>query len=151
MSSVAVSLSRGGLLALLGGFLVSLLILLWRSARFTQLGTALLVLFLALGLVVWFGLNQVQERLATVWKGEALEENRFTMWAYVLPLTKDFPLWGTGYGTFGYVEPLRRGPQEDPTLFWQHAHNDYLQALIEGGAVRLLLSGLAIALVFRRG
>jgi tetratricopeptide (TPR) repeat protein len=33
---------------------------------------------------------------------------------------------------------------------WENAHNDYVEALVEGGAVRLVLSLLAIGLVYRQ-
>jgi hypothetical protein len=106
LSAVVFSLSRGGLLALLGGGLVCLLINLSCSPRFLRAGTALLIVAMALGLVTWFGFDRVEARLATLWQGEALQEDRIAVWSYTLPLVKDFPLWGTGWGTFPYVEPL---------------------------------------------
>ena len=51
------------------------------------------------------------------------------MWARTLPLVGDFPLWGSGLRTFQYLEPLSRGPSDDNTVFWNFAHNDYLQLL----------------------
>src|SRR5205085_12586683 len=57
----------------------------------------------------------------------------------------DFGLLGSGYGTLGYVEPLaRRGNyiigNNVTFLYVDHAHNDYLEALIEGGVPRLALT-----------
>jgi tetratricopeptide (TPR) repeat protein len=63
---------------------------------------------------------------------------------------KDFPLWGTGYGTFVYVEFMRRTSAADEALY-VYAHNDYLEALVEGGLVRFLLSLAAVGLVARLG
>ena len=73
------------------------------------------------------------------------------LWSGALPIAKDFPVWGTGYGTYQYVDPLYRA---DTTLgghLVDHVHNDYLEMLVEGGLVGLLLSLLAIGLVFRLG
>src|SRR5262249_45531338 len=122
-----------------------------RSRRLPRLGPALLIACGALGLVTWFGFRAVEARLATLWQGDALQEDRLGMWTRTLPLVKDFPVWGTGLGTFPYVAPLGRGPAADATLFYQHAHNEYLQALVEGGLARLALSVAAVALVFGLG
>src|SRR5262249_13399552 len=72
------------------------------------------------------------------------------LWSRLLPSVKDFPIWGTGYGTLEYLEPLyRTNPANDSIV--TNAENDYLEALLEGGVVRLALSLLAIGLVFRLG
>ena len=82
---------------------------------------------------------------------ENLEADRLSLWSRALPIAKEFPLWGTGLGTFPVVEPLHRTSERDAFLYYDHAHNDYLQALVEGGIVRLVLSLVTIGLVFRFG
>ncbi len=150
VSSVVFSLSRGGFLALLGGGLVGLLGRRAGAGRSFAV-VSVLTVFLAFGLLAWFGLPRVEARLATVWKEDALEEGRFPMWRNVLGGVKDFAITGTGYGTFRHVEPLSRRPGDDPNLYYEHAHNDYLEALVEGGLPRLVLSLVAIAFVYRLG
>jgi tetratricopeptide (TPR) repeat protein len=60
-----------------------------------------------------------------------------------------FPIWGTGYGTFQFVEPgFRTTPS---AALNEHAHNEYLEAAAEGGIVRFALTLLAVALVMRLG
>jgi O-antigen ligase/tetratricopeptide (TPR) repeat protein len=143
-----VSLSRGGVVALAaaggaGGVL---------AARRHGGGVAGLGLVAAagVGLVAWFGPAAAAARLATL-DDSPLAEGRLQVWERVLPLAADFPLWGAGYGTFQFVEPLTRRPGDDPTLLWDHAHNDYLETLVEGGATHLLLAAVAIGLVVRAG
>jgi tetratricopeptide (TPR) repeat protein len=68
-----------------------------------------------------------------------------------LPIAWSFPIWGTGYGTFEQVEVLYRSDARDATATYHHAHNDYLELLLEGGIVALALGVLAIGLVYRRG
>ena len=63
-----------------------------------------------------------------------------------LKVAKDFPVFGTGNGTFRYVEPLHRTSEVDVGIDYEYAHNDYLEALVEGGLVRLMVSLLAIGL-----
>ena len=63
----------------------------------------------------------------------------------------EFPLWGAGYGTFPYLERMTRTAAPAGDVLWEHAHNDYLEFLLEGGATALALALLAVGLVFRLG
>ncbi len=56
------------------------------------------------------------------------QDERITAWVDVLPGVKDFPLWGTGYGTFLYVEQMRRNRLRALDLGWDYAHNEYIEA-----------------------
>jgi O-antigen ligase len=49
----------------------------------------------------------------------------------------DFPLFGSGAGTFEDVSPRVQEPDE--TLIANHAHNDYLESLATTGAVGFLI------------
>jgi O-antigen ligase len=151
LSSVAVSLSRGGMLSVLAGAAVCLSIRLAGSRRWLRLETAMLVLASVLGLLCWFGIGRIQARLETLWTGQAFQEGRLPLWTRVFPLITQYPLLGTGQGTFQFVEPLSRPPGESPAFYWEHAHNDYLEVWVEGGLVQLMLSLLTIALVFHLG
>jgi tetratricopeptide (TPR) repeat protein len=151
LGAVVLSLSRGGFLALLAATTVGLLLAARRAPRSVPLGALAVVAGLAFLVIGSFGLGRVQARLATVTGGTAFHENRLPMWSRVLPSVADFPLWGSGYGTFDFVELLTRRTAEDTGYLYEHAHNDYLEALLEGGLVRLVLSLLAIAFVFVAG
>lgn len=151
LASVLLSLSRGAMLALLGAGVVCLAIRIGRSPQRARLEGVLLVLVLAGGVAAWFGLEAIESRVATVLQGDALEESRGPLWLRLLPVVRDYPVFGTGYGTFSYVEPTQHAGAEDPDLAAEHAHNDYLEALIEGGALRLSISLVAIGVVFWMG
>ncbi len=148
VGSVLFCLSRGGFVALACGGILCLFLRPPQSFNAVRLPAAALAVILALGLLAWFGFGRVQDRLATLWEGEAAQ-TRLSLWQDVLPLSGEFPLWGTGYGTFRYVEPMRRSTAAD--LISEHAENDYLEALVEGGLARLLLSLAAVVLVARLG
>jgi O-antigen ligase/tetratricopeptide (TPR) repeat protein len=151
-TGVVASRSRGGVLALLGaGAACGALRLAVTSGRRPAAAALGLLALLALGVAAGAGVGKVGERLDTVLSGEALQEDRLACWARVLPLAADFPLLGTGLGTFPAVEPLTRGPTDAPDWVWDHAHNDYLEALIEGGVARLLITLAAVTLVLRAG
>jgi O-antigen ligase len=152
VSAVAFSRSRGGLLALVGAAVVCGVLGRLRLGRSFRLGSILLVAGIVAALSAWFGIGLVKERLDTLWSGEAFD-SRVPLWLRVLPSVRDFPIWGTGYGTFGYVESMRRpdAPSEETPVWYDHAHNDYLEILVEGGALGLGLAVLAIAIIYRLG
>jgi hypothetical protein len=136
-------------LSLVGAFVVCASLHRWRSARFLRFESILLPIAVCLGLLVWFGFDQVRMRLGSIWSAPASEEGRIVLWRDTVRITWDFPLWGTGYGTFQYVEPLVRKNPSD--VLNEHAHNEYLEAAIEGGVLRFGLTLLCIALLVRLG
>jgi hypothetical protein len=154
LTGLAFSLSRGGWLALAGAAIVCLLlqrIQCHQSSRRKVVWAVAGGSFLALILVSVCGVDQITHRAATIRSGEALRDDRFALWSRCPALVRQFPIWGTGYGTFQYVKPLYRTNAADSGWAWEHAHNDYLEALVEGGVLRLILTLAAIALVFRLG
>jgi O-antigen ligase/tetratricopeptide (TPR) repeat protein len=151
LAAVAFSLSRGGLIGLAAGGAVTLLLRAARSSSPGRWGGTLLAVGLALGLLTWLGIGPLRTRLSTLWEGDALQDGRRDLWADVLPAAKDFPLAGTGYGSFQYVEPVYRTTPALKEFVVEHAHNDYLEALVEGGIIRLVLSLAVIFFVYRLG
>lgn len=148
VTSVAFSLSRGGVLSLLAGCLVCLLIRLFQSRRAGSWELIGLVAVSVVLLVGWFGFDLVAGRLGTIWEGEAYKESRAPVWSQLYPMVRDFPLWGAGYGSLPYLEPLYRSSTHDSGWVVEHAHNEYLEALVEGGAVRLVLMLAGIGFIY---
>ena len=68
---------------------------------------------------------------------------RMDVWIDTVRMAAAFPVAGTGFGTFGEIYPSFRSPAV--RLFYDHAHNDWLQAVAEGGivAAALLIVGVA--------
>ena len=62
---------------------------------------------------------------------------RFEVWRNCLEMVADFPLWGVGLGDFSLLYPEYK-KVAGPAVF-THAENDYLQLLVETGAVGFLL------------
>jgi O-antigen ligase/tetratricopeptide (TPR) repeat protein len=151
ISSMVYSLSRGGFLALLGGSILGLVIRLPRSRWSTQGRIVLLTLVTAVGLVSWFGYDRVVTRLGTFQDGLMSRGGRLAIWSRALPLVRDFPMWGSGYGTYQFVDVLHRSDAFDAGMIVDHAHNDFLEALVEGGLALFLPVVVAMVLVFRLG
>ena len=151
ISSMVYSLSRGGFMALLGGSILALVIRLPRSRWSTQGRIVLLTLVTAVGLVSCFGYDRVVTRLGTFQEGLMSRSGRLAIWSRALPLVRNFPLWGSGYGTYQFVDVLHRSDALDAGMIVDHAHNDYLEALVEGGLALFLPVVVAMVLVFRLG
>lgn len=157
--SIPFSLSRGGLLALVIGGLISWLLTVRfiraqpgqynteTSHRQTQWG---LILAVAVGLILlaWFGGEKIEKRWNT---SSSNTDTRTEIWLTGLSSLPGFWLAGSGGGTFMYVEPLSRTTQ-DPSKLHDHAHNEFVEAVVEGGSGRLLLTlVIAGALLMRVG
>ncbi len=110
--AVAFSLSRGGLLALVGAGLACWFVKRSPSSPSSASGITLFVVALAILFAGWLGFGLIEERVATLWRGEALQ-SRLPLWTRMAPLAKQFPVWGTGWGTFSSTECLRQNTAED--------------------------------------
>src|SRR5262245_7626243 len=150
------SLSRGAMLAMAGSTLI-VAALAWRGRARTSGFQAVLALSVGVALLIalWLGTIPIEARLATLGQKGQLFQGRLEMWRTALPHLRDFPLLGSGGGTFEFVEPMyEQRPRQGELFITGFAHNEYLEAAFEGGIPRLLLtSALAGApcwLVWRR-
>lgn len=75
--------------------------------------------------------------------------DRVTIWRETVPIVRDFPLTGTGAGT--YQTAMRVYQQSDRRVYFNQAHNHYLQVVAEGGIAAAVTLGLALALLVRDG
>lgn len=157
LASVPFSLSRGGLLAVVAaGGLTAVVAWFGRDRRVGHEQGAgggvlalILVLAAALGFGAWFGWKPVEARLETLWKGSphAMSGDRLPLWRDLWTAAVDFPLVGAGGGTTIYLEAMTRTRTDVSSVFYRHAHNDYLEALIEGGVIRLALTLIIVVAV----
>jgi tetratricopeptide (TPR) repeat protein len=144
-SSSLLSLSRGGACALAVASVICIAIGWGASRSKSQVATLGVVCLAILGLLAWFGPERLEKRLTTL---PTESHSRFGVWDDLFPAARDFAISGTGYGTFPYVEQKYRvRTNEDPGILYEHAHNDYLEAFIEGGSLGGLLALAATALV----
>jgi O-antigen ligase/tetratricopeptide (TPR) repeat protein len=151
LAGLLASLSRGGVLGLTVGSFFGLVLLMLRSGGVTRWGAGILVFGLTALLLAWLGYDRISRRWESLWQDNLHGEARATVWARTFPLIARYPLWGTGLGTFGLIEPSTRQPGDPHDIFHDHAHNDYLELWIEGGLSQLLLAGLVFFLVLRQG
>lgn len=97
-------------------------------------------------LALYIGIGSTIQRFAL---DDLLHEDRPLYWSNVVGMIKDFPLFGTGLGTFVSVYPAyeKRAGTE---LLLVHAHNDGLEYVSELGVVgSLFLLGGVLFIVVR--
>ncbi len=127
--------SRGGLLSLLAALLILILAALKKKKRWILVVLSLLILLLL------FTPNPMMKRLIHIGEEDIHAYERFLVWKTTLGMIKNYPLFGTGLGTFRDYYP-----QYQPQIGFRtagFAHNEYLQCGAELGLV-----GLALVLWF---
>lgn len=142
ISSVLVSGSRGGIIALVGEFLIFGTMLLREHLRSGGLRAAVMVglgfCLAILVLFLWIDPGKVTKRLQeTAEAPEASFNDRKQYAMSALRMFRDHPILGIGIGSFESVYPRYQTFSSD--LLVDHAHNDYAEALAEGGIVGALL------------
>ena len=134
VAGLLASQSRGGISA----FAFAALLMPFTSGherRRTALAVSLLV---ALG-VLWIGLGGVLSAFET----RGIRRSRLDLWCDMLPMVPRFPVFGDGWNAFATAFPWYQTVWR--TDWVGEAHNDYLQALLDGG---ILGAGLVAALLF---
>jgi O-antigen ligase len=117
-----------------------------------------LLLMLPLGMLlslVWMGPGTLQSKF----DAQGLSGNRAGVHGASLAAARDYPLLGAGAGSFRHVLPAYKDARLD-LRFYEHAHNDALEELVERGllgagalllGVLAALAQMALALRRRRG
>jgi len=139
------SASRMGIVSLLLSF--SLISFLFRDPRrerrFSK--TIILIFGLAVLWAAWIGLDAVISRFFAV--SESFEE-RWMIWINTFQIFKDFPLIGSGLGTFVHIFPMYRSFHIRGLV--THAENDFLQLISEAGLIGIGLLLFVFAFLFFR-
>jgi O-antigen ligase len=90
---------------------------------------------------LWADIPGLRARFAGTGSGVA---NRTTIWRATVPVIEDFPVAGTGAGT--YARAMLIYQRENRSLMFNQAHNHYLQAAAEGGL--MLAAAIAAVLIW---
>ena len=151
IASLLLSGSRGGFISLSAEALLLGAILFWYSPTPLRRSLAVMVtlgITTATLLFFWMDPGQISKRLATVanlpQNPEATLAERKTVTQDSLRIFYQHPWTGTGLGSFEIIYPRYQSLATD--LVWDHAHNDYAEALVETGLVGgvLILGGLVM-------
>lgn len=146
VAGILLAKSRGALLALSGALAVTAAATALRSRsvarhRAVALASLTLAFVLFLGsLVLFLGRERTVERFRPTAEQEVTLVGRTVGIGSALAVWRQFPLFGSGFGTFPSIVSIAQR-QEVDKLF-QHAHDDYAEVLATTG-----LAGGAIAFV----
>ncbi len=133
-----------------GSFCISLLITgivsLLLSKRATQSSIVLIISLIVIDLTIvgtYFGTEYVVQRVSetTLQSGDRADVTR-----YAINMWKDYPLFGSGLGSFPVVFPRYSG--EGTSVAYTHAHNDYIEFAAEVGFIGLSLLGTIVVLSY---
>jgi len=140
------SISRGAIAAGIVSFV--LFLLLARTAPEAKWHRRIVVLAMVLcfvGLAIFFDIEPAVMRYKTLLE---TPDSRLYAWKTALTLIPFYALSGCGFYSFRYAfSPFK----DDPRLrgIWSEAHNDYLNFLIEGGVITLILIFVIVFLYTR--
>jgi O-antigen ligase len=151
--ALGLSLSRGGMVSTLAALSVFALVIGARRLTRGHVWKAAAAVAAACAFTVWLVAQPLFDRLGTITDSQSVTA-RTGIWEDTLRIAADFPLFGTGFGTFAEVYPRYQTAHAGGTV--QFAHNDWVQLLAEGGlagtlAVLVLIGGYAAAAAKRLG
>jgi len=139
---IAATLSRAAILgaaaALAAGVLLPRVHTRTRTTRMAAAAVAVL-----LTMAVWSN----WEALARKFDSTTTGVGRMTIWQETLPIVRDFWVAGTGVGTYGATMLHYQRAMRD--LFFNQAHNEYLQVAAEGGLLLMVPCVIAAAAALR--
>jgi O-antigen ligase len=152
MTALILTGSRSGVTALaavLGVLAVCAVV--QAGSGWSKVGSALVVggvFALALG---WAGTGPILAKFTRA-VGDSSTAGRASIWQDALRIFRDFPVLGSGLGSFGRLMLVYQSGNR--AVYFTEAHNDYLQVLAEGGvvvaaAVVVCLAVLAATIVRR--
>ena len=103
-----------------------------------------IVAVVVLAAAIWLGIGPIIARFSEV---DVSAESRRVFYANTLDMIGDFPLTGTGKGTYLHAYPIYE--KVDDRLRLSYAHNDYLEFAAENGIVAggaLIFAGIGLAI-----
>jgi O-antigen ligase len=133
VAALVLTFSRG---AFVGFIVVNLLFLVWRRSAKTLVFFGLLVSIALL----WLPAVVYDRALTGAGEGlNSISAGRVEgLWLPLLPEVMRSPIYGSGLGSIMWSEPMRSGGGAN-VLQVTHPHNAYLQALLDMGALGLIL------------
>lgn len=137
--------SRGGIIAGLFGLVTTMIILARRVGRDGMVGAVTGIAVAAVAIAAVIGLSPILNRFSPT---DALTDIRWTVFGSVIQAIGEFFPLGSGPGTFADVYP--RFQPVALNYFVNHAHNDYLEWVVEMGVLAVVAILWLVGLYFYR-
>jgi len=110
--------------------------------RWTFAGAGLAIVGAAIGFTILTVRQQPIIRFLGSDPRDPASDLRLTLWQLSIDAWRNFPIFGSGLGTFR--EAFRRVQPRDFNFYVEFAHSDPLQLLVTGGIVGVILGAVAI-------
>ena len=136
--SLAMGLSRGGIVSLLVALTVCLAVGRPGPGRGRLAAAGVLIAAGVVGLMSWTGFDLLQSRLASLGDSDTFrEDGRWYLWRVAAIVGSWFPVLGAGGETFRHWETIIQfgGVWNSQNQFAHRADNEYLDVFCEHGAV----------------
>jgi O-antigen ligase/Tfp pilus assembly protein PilF len=149
MVAIFLSLARGAIVSAclsigLMGLGVMKITRNWRRGTSIVVGAAVVIIS-----VGWFGWGPIISTFdQLVDQHGRINMVRPVVWQDSLGIVADFPVFGSGAGTYESIYPGYRSFTEN--VLFRHAHNDYIEFLVTGGVPLMILMGWFVAAVMVR-
>jgi O-antigen ligase len=131
--TLAATLSRSGFVALIASVTLATALARRDRRQGLRLGAAAAVALLVVA--VWLNAQGVVQRVQSTL--DSADGGRLAIWQETLHIIRDFPITGTGAGTF--AEAMFIYQRTATQVLFNHAHDEYLQLLEEGGVTLLIV------------
>ncbi len=144
LGGIAVTVSRGGILAT-GAMLFVFCLVLVLQRGFWLPALAIFIGLGAVGLTLGLEIESVQKRFEGLFDRGKFVEIREQYWPPAIHIFEEHPMWGGGPGHFDseFAKYRPRTVQDRP----MYSHNDYLNTLSDWGGVGLTLIFVFLALL----
>ena len=148
-TSMVLTRSKGGMIGLVISLLILSTCIFKKEIVKRKMLSIILISVLLILCVSWFGWDPVVEKFSSFGNVQNYEEvPRVDIWKDSVDIIMDFPITGSGFGNYVHIYPKYRSLQEVGIV--DHAHNDYLELLSDGGIVGGLLFSLFVIAVLKR-
>ena len=135
--TLSATLSRSGFVGLVGATLAGASLAFGDRKRTLWVGAAAAIVLGAAAASL--NLEGLTQRIVTTASGSAFDATgRMAIWRETLRIVRDFPLLGTGVGTFADAMFVYQQTARD--VLFNNAHDEYLQLQAEGGSALLIIA-----------
>jgi len=145
--AVALSKSFGGIISLFCSLLLFQILYLYKKKSRSVFGIVILLTAFCL-VFAWAGWDILASNVDRVDTTTGkIRDDRVALWGDSLRLSRDFIVFGSGFGSFVNVYPLYK-TLKNP-LVYDHPHNEYLEILTDGGIIGVALVAWFVVAMFR--
>jgi len=151
--AILFTLSRGAVISLAAGLITFVLLLAGGTRARRRTALIILVLCSAVIFMAVLGAGAFADKMRSLWNDVVAPQQtaRTKLWSETLHIAADFPLTGTGLGTFQHIHPAYKSVQSD--MVFLAAENEYVQVLSELGPLgfaAMICFGVGIIAIGRR-